>query len=91
MSSQLQGVVDGLRNEGRKRRSVAGVILEASLAYDKARNLPACRPERVTELLWDWAMSPDTLDINKVQAELRYLYSEQFAEERRQQVCSGSE
>ncbi len=72
--------------EKKRKESISEAILEASTAHDTAQNLPACRSERVTELLWDWALNWDTLDITKVQAELTYLYGEQFAEEKRQQA-----
>ena len=69
---------------------MANTIFEVSIAHDKARQLPACRPERVEEVLWDWACNYQDMDIGKIMLELEYLYKEYFAEQRRQQTCSGN-
>ncbi len=53
--------------------------------------LPPCRPERVEEVLWDWACNWQDLDISKVMAELKHLFGEQEAEAKRQQLNSGNE
>jgi len=70
---------------------MVNAVFEASLAHDKARNLPACRPERVEEVLWDWGCNHQEQDVKKVMAELEHLYREKFAEERRKQEMSGNE
>ena len=45
--------------------------------------LPACREEIVIEMLEDFAANRDEYDINKFAAELKHLFREQLAEERR--------
>lgn len=67
------------------------VVYEASVAHDEARGLPACRPERVKEVLWDWALNYESMDVQKIMEELRHLYSEQFAAEASAQINSGNE
>ncbi len=70
---------------------MVNAIFEASIAHDKARQLPARCPERVEELLWDWACNYDDLDIKKVAAELKHLFKEQLAEQTRQERNSGND
>ncbi len=62
-----------------------------SVIFSEAHQLPAYRPERVEEVLWDWAENYDEQDIKKVMEELKHLFAEQFAEERRKQLASGNE
>jgi hypothetical protein len=50
--------------------------------------LPACREERQIELLEEFAANPGNYDVYKVVAELRYLVSEQLAEERRKEMAA---
>ena len=52
--------------------------------------LPACRPERVKELLWEWVDCHGELSCEAVETELKYLYHEQEAELNRQQLASGN-
>lgn len=49
------------------------------------QTLPAYRPERVIELLEEFAANPDEYDVKKVAEELRFLFSEQAAEETRKE------
>ena len=70
---------------------MTNAVFEASVAHDKARQLPPCRPERVEEVLWDWALNYDDLDLTKVISELRYLFHEQDAETMRKEITSGNE
>ncbi len=57
--------------------ALGSATLALSNAHDKARHLPAYRPERIEEVLWDWAENHDEQDIGKVMAELRQLFHEQ--------------
>ncbi len=41
--------------------------------------------ERIDDVLWDWAGNYDELDIEAVKVELRHLFHEQEAEERRKE------
>ena len=45
--------------------------------------LPACREERVKDLLEEYGSNPEEFNINAIAAELKHLISEQLAEERR--------
>jgi len=54
----------------------------------KRRELPDCRPEKVDDVLWDWANNFPDLDIEAVKRELEHLYREQFAEQRRKEAMS---
>ena len=47
--------------------------------------LPDCRPERVDDVLWDWANNFPDLDIEQVKSELKHLFHEQEREERRKE------
>ena len=60
------------------------------LSQCKAK-LPACRPERVNEVLEDFAANRDDQDIYKVAAELRGLFGEELAEERRKEMTGRSD
>lgn len=73
-----------------QKSRLGSTTLALSSAHDKARDLPPYRPERVEELLWDWACNSDDMDIKKVMAELKHLYHEQEAEERRKEWAGSS-
>jgi len=60
------------------------------LTTQENNQLPACRPERVIELLEEYGANPDDYDVLKVAEELRYLVSEQLAEERRKEMACRS-
>jgi len=57
------------------------------LTAQEKSQLPDCRPERVIELLEEYAANPDDYDVYKVAEELRYLISEELAEERRKEMA----
>ncbi len=65
-------------------------IFEASLAHDKARQLPIRREERAIETLWDWACNYPDQDVKKVYAELEHHFQEKFAFELEKQLNSGN-
>ena len=53
------------------------------------QRLPACRPERVIELLEEFRdRSTVELDVYKVAAELKELFGEELAEERRRETAA---
>jgi len=56
---------------------MVNAVFEASVARNKARNLPPHCEERIDEVLWDWACNHAELDIAKVKAELRHLFQSQ--------------
>ncbi len=66
-------------------------IMALSEAHDKARGLGPHTPERVEEVLWDFAVNYSDRDIKKVAAELEHLYHEQASYEYQRHINSGAE
>ena len=74
---------------GRKRLAYEATVLKMVQKSCEPRTvLPDCRPERIDEVLRDWAENYDELDIEAVKAELKHLFHEQKAEERRKEMAA---